>query len=57
MLYYRLYSMDRMDAHIVDVHDFRADCDSDAIAKAGAPVLGVSRELWNLGRKVVDFVQ
>lgn len=57
MHYYRLYSLDIMDAHIIDVHDFRADCDSAAIVKAGAPVLGVSRELWNLGRKVADFLQ
>lgn len=49
MYYYRLYSLDIRDAHIIDVHDFRADSDAAAILRAGAPVLGVSRELWNLG--------
>lgn len=55
MHYYRLYSLDIMDAHIVDVRDFRADGDADAILKAGAPILGETRELWNRGRKVMDF--
>jgi hypothetical protein len=57
MHYYRLYSLDSRDAHIIDVHDFRADGDDAAILKVGAPVVGVSRELWNLGRKVMDFAQ
>jgi len=57
MLYYRLYYLDIMDAHIIDVRDFRADGDAAAILKVGAPILGVSRELWNLGRKVMDFAQ
>ncbi len=57
MHYYRLYSLDSDDTHIIDVRDFRANCDNAAIVKAGAPILGVSRELWNLGRKVADFVQ
>ena len=57
MHYYRLYSLDTMDEHIVDVRDFRANSDAAAILKAGAPILGVSRELWNLERKVIEFVQ
>ena len=57
MHYYRLYSLDVMDAHIIDVHDFRADSDTTAILKVGAPVFGVSRELWNLGRRVMDFAE
>lgn len=57
MHYYRLYSLDIMDAHIIDVRDFRADGDADAILKVGIPILGVSRELWNLGRKVMDFAE
>ena len=57
MNYYRLYSLDNMDSHIVDVRDFRADGDDAAIVKVGGPVSGVSRELWNLGRKVMDFTQ
>jgi len=55
MRYYRLYYLDLMDAHIIDVQDFQANGDTAAILKAGVPVLGVSRELWNLGRKVMDF--
>ena len=56
MFYYRLYSLDIMDAHIIDVLDFRADGDAEAIIKAGSPNMGVSRELWNQGRKVMEFV-
>lgn len=55
MHYCRFYSLNRMDAHIIDVRDFRADGDADAILKVGAFVFGVSRELWNLGRKIMDF--
>ena len=57
MHYYRLYSLDTTDAHIIDVYDFRADGDAAAILKVGDPLVGVSRELWNLGRKVMDFAQ
>jgi hypothetical protein len=57
MFYYRLYSLDLMDAHIIDFLDFRADCDAEAILKVGSPNMGVSRELWNQGRKVMEFVQ
>jgi hypothetical protein len=57
MNYYRLYSLDIRDAHIIDVQDFRADGDDAAIRKVGAPIEGVSRELWNLGRKVMDFAE
>ncbi len=57
MFYYRLYSLDLMDAHIIDVVDFRADGDSEAILKVGSPIMGVSRELWNQGRKVMEFAQ
>jgi hypothetical protein len=56
MFYYRLYSLDIMDAHIIDVLDFRADGDAEAIIKVGSPNSGVSRELWNQGRKVMEFV-
>ena len=55
MHYYRVYSLDIMDAHIIDVSDFRANGDAAAILKVGPPISGVSRELWNLGRKVMDF--
>jgi len=57
MYYYRLYSLDIDDAHIIDFQDFRADTDSAAILKAGPQINGVSRELWNLGRKVMEFAQ
>lgn len=57
MYYYRLYSLDMSDAHIIDVRDFQAAGDPAAILMVGAPVSGVSRELWNLGRKVMDFAQ
>lgn len=55
MAYYRIYSLDREDAHIVDVNDFEAEGDAAAIAKVGTCALGLSRELWNRGRKVMDF--
>jgi hypothetical protein len=57
MTYYRLYSMDTRGVHITDVRDFRASGDAAAILKAGAPLVGITRELWNRGRKVMDFAQ
>ena len=57
MHYYRVYSLDIMDDHIIDVRDFRANGDAAAILKVGPPLSGGSRELWNLGRKVMDFAQ
>jgi predicted urease superfamily metal-dependent hydrolase len=57
MAYYRIYSLDLMGRHFIDVQHFEADGDADAISKVGHGVLGVSRELWNLGRKVMDFAQ
>jgi hypothetical protein len=55
MAYYRLYSLDPEDSHIVDVASFVADSDSAAIREVPRAVPGMSRELWNLGRKVMDF--
>jgi hypothetical protein len=55
MAYYRIYSLDLMDRHIIDVRDFEADGDAAAILKVGSTVLGETRELWNLGRKVMHF--
>lgn len=55
MAYYRIYSLDQEDVHIVDVNDFEAEGDAAAIAKVGICAQGLSRELWNLGRKVMDF--
>jgi len=55
MTYYRLYSLDLADHHIVDVLDFNADSDPAAISQVKPDLLGVSRELWNQDRKVVDF--
>ena len=54
MAYYRVYSLDPRDQHIIDVHHFEADSDTAAISKVGSAILGVPRELWNLGRKVMD---
>ena len=57
MHYYRLYSLDLNDNHIIDVRDFRANSDVAAIAKAGPPQGGVSRELWNRDRRVLELTQ
>jgi hypothetical protein len=53
MAYYRVYSFDVMARHIIDVDAFEADSDAAAISKLGPAVMGVCRELWNLGRKVM----
>jgi hypothetical protein len=55
MYYYRLYSLDIDDHHIVDVRDFRANGDAAAIVKAGIPLAGETRQLWNQGRRVLEF--
>ena len=56
MYYYRLYSLDTDGVHFIDVQDFRANGDAAAILKVGKP-LGVNRELWSLGRKVMEFAK
>ena len=55
MAYYRLYSLDLEKFHIIDVLPFIADSDSTAILKVCPDEFGIARELWNLGRKVMDF--
>jgi hypothetical protein len=55
MAYYRLYSLDLEDSHIIDVSSFVADSDSAAILKVRRVGTCVACELWNLGRKVMDF--
>jgi hypothetical protein len=55
MAYYRLYSLDHEHSHIIDVSSFAAASDSAAIRKVQRDGPGVARELWNLGRKVMDF--
>ena len=55
MYYYRLYYLDTEDHHIIDVRDFRANTDALAILKAGDPIRGESRELWNQGRQVLEL--
>ena len=55
MYYYRLYYLDSPDRHIIDVRDFRANGDLAAIVKAGIPLSGEKRELWNQGRKILEF--
>ena len=57
MHYYRLYYLDQDDQHIIDVHDFEAATDIAAIVKAGALPAGISRELWNRGRRVLELVR
>ena len=55
MYYYRLYYLDADDNHIVDVRDFRANSDALAIVKAGYPLNGETRELWNHERRVLEL--
>ncbi len=55
MAYYRLYSLDLKNHHIIDVFSFDETSDSAAILEVQPGDLGVARELWNLGRKVMDF--
>jgi hypothetical protein len=57
MNYYRLYFLDFNDNHIIDVRDFRANTDVAAITQAGPPPGGVSRELWNRDRKVLELTR
>lgn len=57
MYYYRLYYLDQNDHHIIDVEDFRADTDAAAVVKAGDPREGVSRELWNHGRRILELMR
>jgi hypothetical protein len=35
MVYYRIYSLDLIGRHFIDVHHFEADGDADAISKVG----------------------
>ncbi len=55
MSYYRVYSLCNDGTHFVDFDQFDADGDTAAILKVKIGEVGVSRELWNLGRKVMDF--
>lgn len=55
MAYYRLYSLDLEHYHIIDVSSFVADSDAAAILQVRQINPLMARELWNLGRKVMDF--
>lgn len=55
MLYYRLYYLDG-DARIIDFEEFQADNDFQAITTAGNPKPGLSRELWNHDRRILELV-
>lgn len=55
MYYYRLYYLDSKADHFIDFREFRASGDFAAIVKAGIPLKGELRELWNQGRKVLEF--
>ena len=52
MNYYRLYLKDSKGKHFVDVRSFSANSDDEAIVEAGVARPGVSRELWNSGRRI-----
>lgn len=53
-MHYRIYYLDA-DNHHIGVLDFRAPGDLAAIVRAGPPIFGELRELWNQGRKVLEF--
>ena len=53
-MHYRVYYLDS-DRHHIDVRDFRAPGDMAAIMKAGPRLRGELRELWNQGRRVLEF--
>ncbi|WP_415641778.1 hypothetical protein [Sphingomonas antarctica] len=55
MSYYRLYSLSISGKHIIDFDQFTAMGDVAAILKVSCGKPGVARELWSLGRKVMDF--
>ena len=55
MAYYRLYSLDARKKHFTDVYHFNSETDASAILEVVPDSSGVSRELWNQGRKVHDF--
>ena len=55
MLYYRLYSLDPENGHFTDVSHSVSENDESAILKAESGSEGGLRELWNHGRKVMDF--
>lgn len=52
---YRLYSLSINGNHIIDVDQFSAFGDAAACLCVKPGKLGVARELWSLGRKVMDF--
>ena len=53
-MHYRVYYLDDNNHHI-DVLDFRASGDVEAIIKAGPRLGGEIRELWNQKRKILEF--
>ena len=55
MFYYRLYFLDSVDGHFIDVVHFNSKRDQTAIEEVSLEQREVSRELWNRGRKVKDF--
>jgi len=56
MVYYRLYSFDADERHIIDVHHFSAATDALAMLTIMPDQVGIFRELWNQDRKVVDYM-
>ena len=57
MAYYRVYSLDKDDRHIIDVDHFDADNDIAAMAKIQVNPSGAGRELWTLDRKAKDVTR
>ncbi len=55
MFYYRLYSLDSISGHFIDVFQFLSECDASAIEQVASEQRAVARELWNCERKVKDF--
>lgn len=55
LAYYRLYTLD-VSGHVIDVRDFEAEGDLAAIVEADVGMAsGIKRELWNQGRRVLEF--
>jgi hypothetical protein len=53
-LHYRLYTFGS-DGHVVEVREFQAPTDLAAIIQAGPAKSWARRELWNDGRRVIEF--
>lgn len=57
MIYYRIYTLDADDEHIIDVNYFHADTDAAAVIEVESRDLRAASELWNQGRKIMSFAR